>query len=331
MPKPQKILIIQTAFIGDVILATGLIEKLKKYFPEAKIDFLVRQGNESLFEGHPKLNQILVWHKKENKILNLWKMIGQIRRAKYDLVVNLQRFFSGGLFTVFSGAKETVGFSKNPLSFLFTKKVNHLIEKGIHEVERNNLLIYYLTDGQVFKPKLYPSEADYERVRIHKKQPYICLAPTSVWFTKQWALEKWLELLDNLDEKYQLFLLGSPQDFAICEELKNKSKHLKINNLAGKLSLLESAALMENAVMNYVNDSAPMHLASAMNAPTCAIYCSTVPEFGFGPLSEQSFVVEVQEKLPCRPCGLHGHRACPQGHFKCAMDIEIKQLIEILG
>ena len=103
-----------------------------------------------------------------------------------------------------------------------------------------------------------------------------------------------------------------------------------MQNLSGKLSLLESAALMKDAMMNYVNDSAPMHIASAMNAPVCAVYCSTVPDFGFGPLSEQSFVVEVKEKLSCRPCGLHGHKACPQGHFRCAMDIESNQLLDIL-
>ena len=79
--------------------------------------------------------------------------------------------------------------------------------------------------------------------------------------------------------------------------------------------------------MNYVNDSAPMHLASAVNAPVCVIYCSTVPHFGFGPLSDISNIVEVKENLDCRPCGLHGHRACPKGHFKCAQQIDVQQLL----
>jgi heptosyltransferase-2 len=83
--------------------------------------------------------------------------------------------------------------------------------------------------------------------------------------------------------------------------------------------------------MNYVNDSAPMHLASAMNAPTCAVYCSTVPAFGFGPLSEKSFIVEIDYPLYCRPCGLHGYNACPEKHFKCAYDIEVKRLADILN
>ena len=80
--------------------------------------------------------------------------------------------------------------------------------------------------------------------------------------------------------------------------------------------------------MNYVNDSAPMHFASAMNAPVTAIYCSTIPGFGYGPLSDIRFIVEREEPLYCRPCGLHGYDNCPEGHFKCALDIRDTQLLE---
>ena len=87
---------------------------------------------------------------------------------------------------------------------------------------------------------------------------------------------------------------------------------------------------MRDAVMNYVNDSAPMHFASAVNAPVTAVYCSTIPEFGFGPLSDESYVVEIAEPLDCRPCGLHGYKACPLGHFNCARNIHDRQLLETL-
>ena len=100
--------------------------------------------------------------------------------------------------------------------------------------------------------------------------------------------------------------------------------------LAGQLSFLQSAALMEQASMNYVNDSAPMHFASAVNAPVTAVYCSTIPAFGFGPLSDEKFIVEIKEPLDCRPCGLHGYRACPRGHFNCAYKIEDSQLLQTL-
>jgi heptosyltransferase-2 len=88
---------------------------------------------------------------------------------------------------------------------------------------------------------------------------------------------------------------------------------------------------MKHARMNYVNDSAPMHFASAMNAPVTAIYCSTVPGFGYGPLSDVRFIVERDEPLYCRPCGLHGYAACPQSHFKCALDIRDEQLLATIS
>jgi len=81
--------------------------------------------------------------------------------------------------------------------------------------------------------------------------------------------------------------------------------------------------------MNYVNDSAPMHLASAVNAPVTAVFCSTVPAFGFGPLSDKSFIAEKKEKLYCRPCTLHGKKSCPEQHFKCAEDIQVENVFTI--
>ena len=81
--------------------------------------------------------------------------------------------------------------------------------------------------------------------------------------------------------------------------------------------------------MNYVNDSASLHLGSAMNAPTTAIFCSTVPEFGFGPLADQSRVVQTPEPLDCKPCTLHGRKACPLGHYRCAWGIPVDEVAKV--
>ena len=96
------------------------------------------------------------------------------------------------------------------------------------------------------------------------------------------------------------------------------------------LSFLASAALQKGAVLNYVNDSAPMHFATAVNAPVAAIYCSTVPDFGYGPLSDTSFIIETKQALSCRPCGLHGKKQCPQKHFNCAETISLEQIYQPL-
>lgn len=330
----QKILVIQTAFIGDVVLATALPEKLSKYFPDAEIDFLVRKGNESLLQNNPHLNEILIWNKKENKIKNLLKMLFVIRKKKYDKVINTQRFFATGLLTAFSGARQTIGFNKNPLSFLFTSRIKHTISKetGIkHEVERNNDLISSFTDDAFTRPKLYPSDKDFMAVQTYSNGAYVTMTPGSVWFTKKYPVEKWIELIHIFPAGYKIFLLGGKENTAECDDIKKRAENLNVEVLAGKLSFLQSAALMKNAKINYVNDSAPLHFASAVNAPVTAIFCSTIPAFGFTPLSEKSYIIETTENLSCRPCGLHGYKACPQKHFKCALTIDTSRLLQTLS
>ncbi|MBS1932474.1 MAG: glycosyltransferase family 9 protein [Bacteroidetes bacterium] len=330
----QKILIIQTAFIGDVVLATCLVEKLHQFLPGAQIDFLVRKGNEPLFNGHPYLNEILIWDKKKNKQKNLFGLLKRIRKTKYDKVINVQRFAATGMLTAFSGAKERIGFDKNPFSFLFTKKIKHIVSnnaKPVHEIERDLELINFFTDDSITKPRLYPSQNDYETVSFYQHHPYITIAPASVWFTKQYPKEKWVSFLKKLPAGYSVLLLGAPSDKNLCEEIIAGSSRSFTTNLCGQLSFLQSAALMQNAVMNFVNDSAPMHFASSVNAPVTAVYCSTVPAFGFGPLSDNRHIVEVIGKLDCRPCGLHGYKACPKGHFNCAMKIEDGQLLQTIA
>jgi ADP-heptose:LPS heptosyltransferase len=332
-PHMHKLLVIQTAFTGDVVLATALIEKLHDYFPGAQIDFLLRKGNEGLLQHHPFITNLLIWDKKENKQKNLLKMVLRVRREKYTHVINAHRFATSGIITFLSGARYTAGFDKNPFSFCYTHKVKHTIsepysEHPIHEVQRNQLLIADITDKEAALPKLYPSAADQEYVRQFQDGPYLCVAPSSVWFTKQFPAEKWVSLIDELPAGYRVYLIGAPSDKELADIILKKTRHSDVQNLCGKMSFLQSAALMEQAAMNYVNDSAPLHFASAMNAPVTAVYCSTVPAFGFGPLRpETSRIVEITDRLYCRPCGLHGHKACPEGHFRCAMEITNQQLL----
>ena len=310
---------------------TALLEYLHQTAPNAPVDVLVRRGNEGLLAGHPHVRRVLIWDKKHRKYAALWDLLGQIRTAKYGRVVTLQRFASTGFLTAFSGAPARIGFAKNPLSRFFTRRVPHVIGDGTHEVERNLALLDASLNSSLIRPRLYPTAVDEAAVAPYVAgDSYVCLAPTSVWFTKQYPEEKWLELLAALPAGLRVYLLGGPPDVAACERLAAASGRENVVSIAGKIGLLASAALMRGAVMNYVNDSAPMHLCSAVDAPVTAVFCSTVPAFGFGPLSSASFVVETKEKLDCRPCGLHGHAACPRGHFRCAYGIEVGQLLATL-
>ncbi|MCB9165839.1 MAG: glycosyltransferase family 9 protein [Flavobacteriales bacterium] len=341
----KRFLVIQTAFLGDAVLVTSILEKLHAFHPDARIDLVVRKGNDGLFIGHPFIHTLHVWNKREGKTKALFKLIGQLRKTKYDHIINAQRFFSTGLMTVLARGGEKIGYDKNPLSLLFTRRVKHVIGDGRHEVDRLNALIEHLTDTSRPLPRLHPTDADRRATHAHmsttrpasagwaqlvppqrdEQMAYVCIAPASVWFTKQWPEAKWIELIKALPTEQQVFLIGAPGDSAMAQRIIAACG--RGVDLTRELKLLESAALMEGATMNYVNDSAPLHIASAMNAPVTAVFCSTVPAFGFGPLRENGRVVETSEQLDCRPCGLHGYMACPKGHFKCALGVEVRSLL----
>ena len=326
----NKILIIQTASIGDVILSTPILEKLQFYFPKAKIDFLLKKGNEALFNSHPFLHSVIIWDKTTRKYKNLFRLIKYIRSQKYDCVINIQRFTSSGLLTLLSSGNLKIGFNKNPLSLFFNHRIKHSIGSNIHEAERNLRLIEKITDQAGFPMKLYPSQQNQAKVSQYKTVKYITISPASIWFTKQFPEEKWVEFLSLIDQNLRIYFLGSTKDKEMCERIIGAAGNDNTMNLCGRLHFLESAALMKDAQMNFVNDSAPLHLASSVNAPITAIFCSTVPEFGFGPRSENSAIIQTSEILKCKPCGLHGFNKCPEKHFRCAKTIKVEKLLNRL-
>ena len=229
----KNILVIQTAFIGDAILASSVLEKLHSFYPQSKISLLVRKGNETLYQEHPFLHELLVWNKKEGKYKSLFRLLKKIRRSKFDTVINLHRYASSGFLTAFSRATYTAGYDKNPFSFLFNLKAKHIIGDGRHEIQRYNELIEDITDKSVAKPKLYPTFKQFQKIEPYTLTSFVTMAPSSVWFTKQLPKDKWIELCDSISEDKTIYLLGAPKDKAVCEEIKSKIKHKNIIILAG--------------------------------------------------------------------------------------------------
>lgn len=325
-----KFLVIQTAFIGDVVLATALIEKLHQHYPDAQIDFMLRKGNEALLKDHPYLKHVYVWNKKQQKYKNLLTIAKQVRAQRYDYIINPHRFSASGAIAWYSNAKEKRGFDKNPFAFCYTQKFEHKLSpkntpNPIHEVDRNQQLIADITDNTPARPALYPTDADYKKVSQYQDKPYICLAPSSVWFTKMMPEDKWVGLINKLPQDHTLYFIAGPGDKEMCQSIIDKAEHPNRINLAGELNFLQSTALMKDAAMNYANDSAPIHFASSINAPITAVFCSTSPNFGFGPLSDTKQVVQVED-LECKPCNLRGLKECPLGHFRCGHNIDVEQL-----
>jgi heptosyltransferase-2 len=294
-----------------------------------------------VIQGLTSVDKVWVWDKQGGKTRNLLRLISELRKIRFDMVFNLHRHFNSGLVSALMHSPFKAGFAQNPLSLFYTHKVNHLIPhktmSGVwHEVQRNLQLLQkadptlkIVDNSKIYKPELPLLEKHFAKVLPHVHGDYFVVAPASVWFTKAWSEHKYRELTVELAKLGRVLFTGAPSDKDLCDRIRKDIPNTE--NLCGALNLLDSAALMKNAKRVFVNDSAPLHLASCVNAKTTAIFCSTVQEFGYTPLADDSVVVDMGNLLSCRPCGLHGHKACPLGHFKCAEDIEIKAVLATIS
>lgn len=314
----KKALLIQTAFIGDAILSTALLSSIKEL--GYACDVLVRSGNEVFFNDHTDCRKVHIWHKKGfiTKYKSLIALNKIIRSEDYDLVVNLQRFAATGLLTAFSGAKSKVGFTQNPLSFAYTHKLKHTVKLNYHECNRNVELLQLVHPETKFKaPNLTLVPSVTESIAQYQSNSYVCIFPGSVWFSKRLSSEKWVELVDKIPKDKTIYFLGAPNEYDLCQNIIDKvSPSRDAINLCGKLGILQSAALGKSADMNYCNDSSPVHFLTAVNAKISAFFLSTSALYGFYPLSDVSYIQEVNG-LKCKPCGMVGKAKCPENHFNC--------------
>lgn len=336
MESCLKVLFIQTAFIGDAILMTSMVESWSAAHPNDEIHVCVRKGNEGLFRGHPFVHEVWVWDKTGGVVSRYWKLFQlarRIRQRAFDAVFTPHRHASSGWLTVFSGANIRSAFSSHPLAKAMTHLVSHRMEAGWHEVDRNHELIAPWVEGKNL-PRLHPNPLDLERAAtvLADHDAGIVFAPLSQWGTKQWPLEQWQALILQVNQEHpqwKIVLMGGREDALELDAFADRLCLPQATVVAG-WGLLEAAALMKRARAVVTNDSGPLHLASAVNAPTVAIFCSTSPDFGFGPLATHSRVVETTEALPCRPCGLHGHPSCPEQHFRCGTGVQVRQVGEAI-
>ncbi|MFM1913286.1 MAG: hypothetical protein RIR51_1124 [Bacteroidota bacterium] len=316
----KKYLLIQTAFLGDLVLITSVLEKLFHSDEKKEVHVLVRKGLETILSDYPYIDQLRVHvYDKKNKRKSWWALNKEFRAIGFDEVMVFQRFFGMGLLATTIGAKKVLGYKENPLSFLFHKRFIHGMGNGMHEIERNN---QFFEDGEpALKPRLsapqYASLSDLN---------YIFFAPGSVWETKRWPKDHWVELIKNSPEEWTWVMSGAGAEQILCDEIEKEIQGKNLINLAGKLSLNELNQVIGTAKLALVNDSGPLHIASAMNIPTIALFCSTSPKFGFTPLAEQSLILEYEGELTCKPCGKHGKKACPFSHFLCGNGIEVNRV-----
>ena len=340
MESRKKILIIQTAFLGDVILALPMVQTLKNLLPDSEIDFLCIPNTANVLENNPQVNKILKFDKKaKDKLDKLFNAISDIRENHYDIVLCPHRSFRSAVITYYSGAHIKIGFDKNSMSYLLTCKVSY--DSTAHEIQRNLDLISAipgldLDETKIAdKPGLFPAEKDIKLVEaLLKSAPdgkNVTFAPCSKWYTKQLTIEKSLEIIKELFSKgFKVTLIGGAEDFEYCrkleKELENQNEKSSLINLCGRLSPVQSAAAIGKSAALITVDSAAQHLGASTDTPIVLIYGSTNSSFGFYPLTSNHIIIENKE-LQCRPCTDHGRTECPLGHFKCIKDLSAEEIV----
>lgn len=314
-------LLVDTSFLGDVLCAEPLVRAAAARWPDEPLDFLAGPGGGQILAGHPALREILVFDKRgaDRGLGGLLRLAKRLRGRRYARALCTHRSWRTAFLLWRARIPARVGFHDASGAWLYTQRVRH--RKELHEVERN---LELLGGGGWEAPRMYPGEAECARAdELLEGATPVALAPGSIWATKRWPPEHWAALLRGLaDAGHACVLLGGPEDEDLAASILTAAGDPpEARNLCGRTSLRESAALLRGCRALVSNDSAPMHLGVAAGIPVIAVYCSTVPAFGFAPRGPRDLVLEV-DGLDCRPCGIHGHRACPEGHFRCGQDLE---------
>ncbi len=322
----MKVLVWQTAFLGDLILTTPLLASLKNMYPDASIHVVAKPFAKEVLKNNPNVDEIITFDKKRDSTLQLIK---KLRKNRYDIAISPHRSHRASYSLFLAKIPIRIGFDKAGFSFLYTKKAKHRFD-GTHEIDRNLQLLKFLPDYREDKLKKFPEiyltkeEDDFYKKFYLDDKDYIVIAPGSKWKTKRWTKEGFVSIINELGKKENIVLIGGNEDLEFTNEII-KGVKTDVLNLVGKTSLRESFSIIKHSKALISNDSAPVHMAVSFNTPVVDIYGPTVREFGFYPYRNGK-VVEVD--LPCRPCGLHGHDKCPINTHDCMKKITPNMVIE---
>ena len=332
----MRILIIHTAFIGDIVLSTPLIKKIKDTYPDSDITYVTTPSGEAILKNNPHLNNIIVYDKRgEHKgISGVWQLGRRLRYENFNMVITPHRYLRSSILSWLSRSPIRKGYDLASGSCLFTEKIKY--DRTKHEVEK--LLSFVAPENKKrYEIELYPGEKEKMKgdnlwkENLLEDKKVVVLAPGSKWFTKQWPVEYFNKLAESLKKlsNVRLIVVGGKDEINLPIEKEN------IIDMRGKTSLLELADILSRADVVVTNDSSPIHIASAFKKPRIfALFGPTIEKFGFFPWSLNSKVFQV-DGLKCRPCGIHGGKSCPEKHFKCMRDIlpeeVFKEIKEYLG
>lgn len=328
----MRIAIWNTAWLGDAVLTLPLIQTIKNNFPQANIDYFVRKGLKELFRCHPAIKNVYEVDKKNMGPLRSIKFAKALAPNQYSIWISAHQSLRSSMVSHFAHAPIRISYDSGPVSrWVYTHTVDRAFY-NFEEIERLLKLAVPLgleinfDDREANWPEiaLCPSpraKADQIWQAIDSSRPVIGIHPGSVWPTKRWPAEYFSELAKlALEHGVQVVLFSGPDELKQAELIRRENENTPgFIDLAGKLPLPELAACIAKLDCYVTNDSGPMHLAWVQRVPTTAIFGPTTRELGFFPRGKNSSAIELN--LRCRPCGLHGHKQCPQKHHACMRDI----------
>ncbi|HEX5436813.1 MAG TPA: glycosyltransferase family 9 protein [Gemmatimonadaceae bacterium] len=326
------------------MLTTPLIAELARRGP---VDVVAAPAGAAVLANHPAIRRLFVYDKRSSDAgaRGLWRVTRAIRahaatphgaRDGGRVAYLAQGSARSAMLAVLAGASQRVGFTDAPGRVMYTRRVVRRAHQ--HHVERLWRLAFP-GDPDVepppgaLRPRLYPGDTDIAAVDALLagwalgSGVFIALAPGSVWGTKRWPY--YPELARRLAPRAPMVVIGSRDDAALAAEIAAATPAGRVLDATGRLSLLGSAELIRRATFLVTNDSAPQHLASAMNTRTLTLYGPTVPAFGFGPLAPGSATHE-HPALSCRPCHHHGPARCPLDHWRCMRELDAEGVARVV-
>jgi heptosyltransferase II len=325
---PASVLVVQTGFLGDAVLASGMLRALRALGVE-RVGMLVRDEVAEIYAGHPGVSTLHRLDKRRRGATR--EMARELRDAAYDAAIVAHRSARSTLLARRAGIARRIGYRQSELGLLHTERVHYSI--AAHELDRNAMLVERLgaiVDRSARRSWLVPRDQAVSAIRGRGADGAIVIAPGSVWATKRWHEERFAALARRLRERGErVLLVGSAHDAELCRGIAASGGIPASDVLAGELSLGELVAVCSVASRVVANDSAPLHIAEAVGTSVSAIFGPTVPEFGFGPTLDGSAALGVE--LPCRPCRIHGGPRCPIGTHECMTRVSADEVFGTLA
>jgi heptosyltransferase-2 len=328
-----RILIVQTAFLGDVVLTLPLVEAVRQRFPQAQVDMLTVPANAPVVQEQPGVDAVLAYDKRGTGLRGLLRLVRSVRAQRYDLVVSPHRSLRSALLVAGSGSRQRLGFRRWCTRWAYTATVPR--PATAHEVQRNLQLLAALGSApvpttsrltlHVAPAARHQARAYFRRCGVSHDDMVIGMIPGSQWGTKRWPAERFAALIERLSSTPQtrVALFGSPPDRPIAEAITAACK-VPVLDLIGHTTLQELPAYLERCTVVISNDTGPMHIAAAVGKPIVVLYGPTTAAMGFSPYGVPW--EEASVSLACRPCNAHGPQRCPLSHWRCMLDLSAEQV-----